>query len=142
MTTTIPSIGRAAADQLRVMNLKRLEIEPPYDQALGNILSFSSFADAEETISQLEKLRQNYLMARDKKGVEYCRRIAIMGRHRAELISRNRRVSLGKRLQKKEVATWFRVWLESPAIFRDWLVLRKRTEDFQKLLKSELQCHS
>jgi hypothetical protein len=60
-----------------------------------------------------------------------------MGRQRAELIGRNARVNPQKRLQKKEIAQWFRIWLETPEIFKDWLLMRKSTEEFKKLLESE-----
>jgi hypothetical protein len=42
---------------------------------------------------------------------------------------------LQKRLQKQEIAHWFRIWLETPALFEDWLSLRKGTEEFRKLLE-------
>jgi hypothetical protein len=113
------------------------KIEEPYCEALSGILSFSSFADTERTLIRLENLCRNYEAASDKKGVGYCRRIAFLGRRRAELISRNTRVRLQKRLQKQEVATWFRIWLETPDIFNDWLSMRKKTEGFKELLESE-----
>ena len=114
-----------------------MEIEPSYQKDLEGILVFSSFRDAEQTLARLEILCRKYAQMRDKKGVEYCRQIARLGRHRAELISRNRRVSQRKRLQKQEIATWFRIWLETPAIFNDWLAMRKNTEEFKELLESE-----
>jgi hypothetical protein len=113
-----------------------LELEPPYREALAGILAFSTFPETEETIRRLEKLRREYRSASDKKGVEYCRRIAFLGRRRAELIGRNKRVSPQKRLQKQEMANWFRIWLETPDLFEDWLSLRKNTEEFKKLLQS------
>jgi hypothetical protein len=114
-----------------------LEIEPPYHEDLAGILSFSSFDAAEQTLKRLEYLRWKYHSASDKKGVEYCRQIALLGRRRAEFISRNKRVCLQKRLQKQEIATWFRIWLETPSIFDNWLALRKKTGEFQELLQSE-----
>lgn len=114
-----------------------LQMEPPYREALAGILSFASFEAAEKTLKRLENLRQKYQSASDKKGVEYCRQIALLGRHRAELISRSRHVGIQKRLQKQEMATWFRIWLETPAIFANWLAMRKSTEEFKELLKSE-----
>jgi hypothetical protein len=114
-----------------------LQIDPPYREALEGLLSFSSFAETEKTIRRLENLCLKFRIASDKKGVEYCRQIASLGRRRAELISRNKRVSLQKRLQKQEIATWFGIWLETPAIFDDWLEMRKNTEEFRKLLESE-----
>jgi len=106
----------------------------PYCDDLKGILQFSNFTDTEKTIECLEKLCRKYEKASDKKGMEYCRKIALLGRQRAELISKNKRVSLKKRLQKHEIADWFRIWLEAPALFSDWLAMRKQTEDFKKLL--------
>jgi hypothetical protein len=117
------------------MARKALELESPYREALKGVLAFSTFAQAELTIKTLENLCREYRSASDKKGVEYCRQVAILGKNRAELISRNHRVSLQKRLQKQEMATWFRIWLETPALFEDWLLMRKSTEEFQKLMK-------
>jgi hypothetical protein len=115
----------------------RVKIDPPYCDVLDKILAFSDFAEAEKTIQRLDYLCRNYQLASDKKGVDYCRRIAALGRQRAELISRNARVNLQKRLQKKEIAQWFAIWLETPSIFEDWLSMRKSTEEFQKLLELE-----
>jgi hypothetical protein len=114
-----------------------LEMELPYQKALSGILAFSTFAEAEQTIKSLEKIYRNYEATSDKKGMEYCRQIASLGRRRAELISRNKKVGMQKQLQKKEIATWFKVWLETPAIFEDWISLRKSTEEFRILANSE-----
>ena len=119
------------------MDRTHLQLEPPYREVFEGLLSFSSLADAEETLRRLEILCQQYLSASDKKGMEYCRRTAFLGRRRAELISRNKRVNLHKRLQKQEIATWFKIWLETPDLFWDWLSLRKNTPEFQELLKCE-----
>ncbi len=119
------------------MALRDLKIDSPYRELLEDLLAFSSFADAEKTIFRLDYLCRNFRLASDKKGVEYCRQLAAVGRKRADLISRNRRVNSQKRLQKREIAQWFQVWLETPSIFEDWLSMRKRTEEFRKLQESE-----
>jgi len=108
-------------------------IDPPYDQILRGVLSFADFSGAEATLRRLEQLRQQYLAAGDPKGVASCRQLAALGRQRAELISRNRRVAHNKRVQKKELANWFRIWLETPDLFADWLALRKKTPAFLRL---------
>jgi hypothetical protein len=107
--------------------------DPPYDGMLRGILCFSTLNETEGTISRLENLRQCFLATSDKKGVAYCRRLGVLGRQRAEMIGRNRRVDSQKRRQKQEAALWFRIWLETPELFQNWLALRKRTEDFLKL---------
>ena len=119
------------------MARKVRETEIPYREVLKGILSFSSFAKAEQTLGRLRVLSFNYQVDGDRKGVEYCRHIAFWGRRRAELISRNKKVCLQKRLHKKEVATWFQIWLETPELFDDWLLMRKKTAEFRELLKSE-----
>jgi len=119
------------------MNRADLQIDPPYRDVFEGLLSFSSFKVAEETIRRLEILRQKYHSLSDKKGMNYCRQVAALGRRRAELIGRNNRVSLQKRMQKQEIATWFKIWIETPDIFWDWLELRKKTEEFTALLEFE-----
>ncbi len=114
-----------------------LEMESPYREVFSGVLAFSTFAETEETIRRLQNLYREYQSACDKKGEAYCRQIAFLGRRRAELISRNKRVSPNKRLQKQEIATWFRIWLETPALFDDWLAMRKSTEEYQKLMQCE-----
>jgi hypothetical protein len=117
------------------MARKASEMELPYREALKDVLAFSTLEQAESTIRTLEDLCRKYRSVSDKKGVAYCRQVALLGKHRAELISRNHRVSLQKRLQKQEMANWFRIWLETPDLFEEWLSLRKNTEEFHRLLE-------
>ncbi len=119
------------------MSREEPEIQPPYNEIFRGLLSFSDFAAAESTIKHLEDLRREYLSAGDMKGIKYCRQIALIGRRRAEQIARNKRVSLPKRLQKKEIAAWFEIWLETPSLFGKWLLMRKETAEFQKLVQCE-----
>jgi hypothetical protein len=123
---------------LVMMAHSALKIDPPYFEVLDGILAFSSLAEAEGTLFRLERLRRNYLLSNDSKGMEYCRQIAMLGRRRAEFISHNKRVSMSKRRQKREIASWFRIWLETPALFETWLALRKETGEFNDLLHSEM----
>jgi len=118
------------------MALPKLQLDPPYRSVLEDLPAFSSFAEAEATIFRLDNLCRNYQQVSDKKGVEYCRQVAVLGRRRAELISRNRKVRSEKRLQKKEIAQWFRIWLETPSLFEAWLSMRKDTEEFKKLTEA------
>ena len=118
------------------MSRSRLRIpewDPPYDEMLRGVLSFKTLARTEQTIGHLEILRQRFLEASDKKGVEYCRQLGMLGRRRAELVAANHRVDPKKRRQKREAALWFRIWVETPELFPGWLALRKRTAEFQSL---------
>lgn len=112
-------------------------ITPPYDKVLSGILSFKTFAACEATIMKLDALRRDYLSRGDLKGAEQCRAVARLGRTRAEAISRNKKVMLQKRNQKRELANWFRIWLENPDIFPEWLSLRKSSEEYRALQEME-----
>jgi hypothetical protein len=47
------------------------------------------------------------------------------------MIARNRKVEPHKRNEKEEIANWFRIWLENPDAFFDWLEVRKQAPDFR-----------
>lgn len=116
---------------------RRPTLEPPYDHLLKGLLSFSDLIQAEQTLHRLEDLRQRFLSAGDKKGVEYCRHLALLGRQRARAIGRNPRVGQQKRQEKQEIELWFGVWLETPDLFADWLELRKRSGGLSHILSDE-----
>jgi hypothetical protein len=113
------------------------EIPPPYRHDLEGVLCFADFPGAENTIRRLDRLFRTYMSAGDRQGVYFCRQVALTGRRRAEAISRNQRVAMEKRLQKREIAAWFRVWLETPDLFDHWLELRKRAPEFRQMFAKD-----
>jgi hypothetical protein len=48
------------------------------------------------------------------------------------MISHNRKVESQKREEKREIAEWFRIWLETPDAFFDWLDVRKTSSEFRE----------
>jgi len=60
--------------------------------------------------------------------------LALKGKQRAEGLAANPRISPARRAEKGEIASWFRLWLESPGLFFDWLEVRKSSEEFQTIL--------
>jgi hypothetical protein len=114
-----------------------LHFDPPYDAFFSDLLAFGTLAETEQTLKILENLRQRFLAASDKKGVEYCRQLGLLGRERATMIALNRRVGRDKRLTKGEAALWFRIWLETPDLFTEWLALRKTNPEFRNLEDKE-----
>lgn len=98
------------------------------------MLRFSDFAAAAQSIAELEKTRQRFEAEGDKKGVSYCRELGRLGRRRAEAMSRSRRLRPARRREKRELADWFRIWLETPRLFEHWLELRRRSAEFAALV--------
>ena len=49
-----------------------------------------------------------------------------------ESVAKSMRVALPDRLIAIEVAHWLTVWLQNPAIFADWLALRRESTEFRE----------
>lgn len=103
-----------------------------YAPAFRNLVRFADFAQAEATLKNLENLRQKFARDNDREGSRRLLDKARQARERALMISKNSAVNEKKRAEKAEIAEWFKVWLENPAIFTSWLALRKKSPDFQK----------
>ena len=106
-------------------------MEEPYAARLKGLLQFRDLETAECALRKLDEAYREYQKASDRKGVNLVRSLALKGKQRAEGLAANPRVSLARRAEKREIAAWFRVWLESPDLFFDWLEVRKNSEEFQ-----------
>ncbi len=104
----------------------------PYDSMFRNVLKFSTFEQAANSIKQLDNLRKKFAREKDQAGLRRVRDTALKGKQRAEMIARNPKVEEKKRAEKTEIAEWFAVWLQSPEIFTGWLELRQRSPEFRE----------
>lgn len=104
-----------------------------YRGRLEGVLHFHDLAAAENAIRALDAAWRDYRAAEDREGAELARKLALRGRQRAESLAANPCVDAGKRREKREIASWFAVWLENPDLFFDWLDLRKRADDFHQV---------
>ena len=103
----------------------------PYEAMFRNVLKFSDFAQAANSIKNLENLRRQFARKKEEAGLRRVREVGLKGKQRAQMISRNPKVDERKRAEKAEIAEWFTVWLQTPEIFQDWLDLRRRSKDFR-----------
>ena len=131
-------IARHLADEgaeLRHAEILELDVqrrlESPYDAMFRNILKFSDFKQTIVSIRNLENLRQKFLRENDKEGLRLVRETALKGKNRAQMIGKNPKVDETKRVEKSEIAEWFTIWLQSPEIFDNWIVLRQNSKDFK-----------
>jgi hypothetical protein len=53
------------------------------------------------------------------------REVVIKTKDRARFASRNRKAAPEKRAAKEEMVRWMLVWLDDPALFADWVTLRR-----------------
>jgi hypothetical protein len=89
-------------------------------------------------IVRLDELFRKFQNDGERAAAERVLEVARLGRRRAEMIAHNHKVEAEKRAEKEEIMHWFRVWLETPNAFFDWLEVRKESPDFRKrFAKSE-----
>lgn len=132
-------IARLLADEgaeLRHAEILELDterrLESPYAAMFRNILKFSDFGQVVASLRRLENLRQKFLGENDKEGLRLVKETALKGKNRALMISKNPKVETLKRREKAEIAEWFTLWLQSPEVFENWILLRQNSKDFKE----------
>jgi hypothetical protein len=109
----------------------------PLEASLGGlppellaILKFDTLPGAAAAIEELETRRQAALATGDRVATTACVRAGRRAKESAEWVSRNARVRATVRAERSEIALWFRVWLETPEVFSDWLEVRRKSAEF------------
>lgn len=113
-----------------------------YAARLEGALQFHDLAAAEDALVKLDAAYRDYESVSDHAGARLVQKLALRGKQRAESLASNSRVSAQKRAEKREIANWFRIWLESPGLFFGWLEVRKQTEEFRALFPSQSPEHA
>jgi hypothetical protein len=107
------------------------EAEEQYEEEFEDLLHFKTLEDAEVSVMRLDELMRKFRSQGEHAAVQRVLNVARLGKRRAEMICRNQKVEAPKRAEKEEIANWFRIWLENPDAFFDWLDLRKQSPEFQ-----------
>lgn len=115
----------------KVQLSEREEAEERFEEEFEDILHFSTLGDAEVSLTRLDELLRRFRAHAERAAVERVLEIARLGKRRAEMIAHNRKVEEKKRREKREIAEWFRIWLETPDAFFKWLEVRKASPEFR-----------
>jgi len=108
------------------------DAEDKYEEEFEDLLHFKTLEDAEVSIMRLDELRYKFAARKEHAAVNRVLEVARLGKRRAEMISRNHKVEPQKRAEKEEIAGWFRIWLETPEAFFNWLEVRKASPEFKQ----------
>jgi hypothetical protein len=108
------------------------DAEDQYEEEFEDILHFTTLQDAEVSLMRLDELMRRFQAHGEPAAVERVLNVARLGKRRAEMIARNRKVQASKRAEKEEISGWFRIWLETPDAFFDWLDVRKKSPEFRE----------
>lgn len=117
---------------LRVVASTRSDYEDRYEEEFADLLHFSNLQEAEMCLVRLDELLRKFITEGESTEAERVREVARLGRRRAEMIAHNHKVEDAKREEKAEIARWFKIWLETPDAFFDWLEVRKKSPEFQQ----------
>ena len=101
-----------------------------YEEEFRDLLHFGTLEEAEMCLIRLDELLRKFRAEGQRAASERALEVARLGRRRAEMIARNPRVDAHKREEKQEMVQWFRIWLETPDAFFDWLDVRKQSPEF------------
>lgn len=141
LVVRLGAAGKTSADYIagvletagmRVIWSTRADTEGQYEEEFHDLLHFATLEDAEMCLVRLDELYRKFRSEGENAAAERVLEIARLGRRRAEMIARNRKVEPEKRMEKDEIMKWFKIWLEAPDTFFDWLEVRKSSPEFQK----------
>lgn len=105
---------------------KQFELQAQKFQGLEPFVSHErlDFSRAEALIEKLQELRQRFRADGDEGALKQLTTIAADLRRQAENAASN--------AEQLEIAEWFKVWIQTPRLFSDWLELRKASPDFRQ----------
>lgn len=87
---------------------------------------------ARAMLNELEKRRAQFALADDAEALEELRSFAADARRQAETLAKDRTCEARTRATQREILEWIKVWMQTPALFADWVELRRRSPDFRK----------
>ena len=83
-------------------------------------------------IAELEEQRDRFLNTGDEVALAEVKTLGREAREVAKNRSRDSLLSGSDREVQAEISEWFRVWLETPNLFNQWLELRRSSEAFKE----------
>src|SRR5207249_692249 len=93
---------------------------------------------ARAMLDEMEKLRAQFTSVDDSETLDELRSFAADARRRAETLAKSRTCEARTRSTQREILEWIKVWMQTPALFVDWVELRRRSPDFRgKFLDEE-----
>lgn len=116
----------------KVVLTQQEEAEDQFEEEFEDLLHFKTLGDAEVSLMRLDELLRRFKAHGEDAAAERVMEVGRLGKRRADMIARNHKVEAHKRAEKQEIASWFRIWLENPDAFFDWLDVRKQTPDFRE----------
>ena len=133
------AIARTLADEgavLRHPEVLSLDTEWREGELLALIppdeLNFSSLGEASVSIKKLDTLRRKFEQNSEQPQLMRLRNMVLKFKQEALGTVQSKIVEKQKQKEAREIADWLTVWLQSPDIFEEWLILRQRSPEFAR----------
>ena len=91
---------------------------------------------AEELLVQLDRRRQEFASINDDEGLARLKEFAVAVQQHSHALARSG-LDAAALAEHTEIAVWLKVWIQTPAIFKDWLELRKRSAEFRQTFSAD-----
>ena len=101
-----------------------------YENLFDGLAHCASLKEARAAIERIDELYGKFQERKDRTGERFALQTARSARAYAEEQAASARLPEGKRREMAEIALWFTVWLQNPALFGQWLELRTLSADF------------
>ncbi len=108
----------------------KYEQSDPYDAMFRGVLKTETLKQTLTTVKNLENFRRKFLANNDKTGLRRVREIGLRGKTEAVSAAQNIPASEPQRKEKKEIAAWLTLWLETPELFENWVAVRRKSPEF------------
>ncbi len=100
---------------------------------------FESIDGAVATARTVEAIRRKLESSQQKDELRRLRERVLEAKNRAVDGSLSPRVDPRKRSELAEIAEWLTLWLQTPEIFENWLILRLNSKDFKDRFSVEVE---
>lgn len=130
--------ARLLADEgahLRHAEIMRLHVsrasKRPYDAAFRGALRFDNLRTTLASLRDLENLRRKLTRENDRHGLRSMLDAVITAKAAALAAADRPLLDAVTRHIQAEIAEWLRVWLQTPEVFENWVMLRRRSSSFK-----------
>ena|SRR5215468_44423 len=131
-------IARILADEgaaLRHSEIMELWVrqyaDRPHEAEFRNLLKLDDLESTFQSLRHVDNLKRKFLSVGDKDGLKILREEVFEAKAALLKASRDKKLDDATRLIKAETAEWLTIWLQSPAVFENWIKLRRNSAEFK-----------
>ncbi len=101
-----------------------------YENLFDGLAYCGTLREARTALRRIDELLGKFRDRGDRTGERFAMQTARAARAHAEEQAASARLPEKTRREMTEIALWFTVWLQTPALFEQWLALRTSSADF------------